>query len=174
VHHARAGVAPRAAETRNHHNCLRQHEWRSSAPLVPRRAAEQVQHGQGSHTRQYGRSNPTAPDKQGNNEDSPTTARCYAQDKTRHDQTLSPEGGSSFWGRFHTQGVGRSQQATPGPPEIPAGSPRLHRLFSLLRKRDQVKDPRKNWGLSDTCQLELVAISSLSKAKCFKITTLNT
>jgi hypothetical protein len=31
-----------------------------------------------------------------------------------------------------------------------------------------VKDPRKNWGLSGTCQLELV-ISSLPKAECFKV-----
>jgi hypothetical protein len=74
----------------------------------------------------------------------------------------------------------------PGSGEVPAGSPRAigdpssrqpqgnpHRLFSLLRKRDQVKDPRKNWGPSDTRQLELV-ISSLSKAECCKITTLNT
>jgi hypothetical protein len=73
----------------------------------------------------------------------------------------------------------------PGGGEVPAGSPSAigdpsrqpqghpHRLFSLLRERDQVKDPRKNWGLSDTCQLELV-ISSLSKAKCFKITALST
>jgi hypothetical protein len=71
----------------------------------------------------------------------------------------------------------RPQQAAPKPSETPAaGSPRAdpHRLFSLLRKRDQEEDSRKNWGLSDTCQLELV-ISSLSKAECFyKITTLNT
>jgi hypothetical protein len=60
--------------------------------------------------------------------DSPTTARCYARDKIRHDQTPNPEGGSSFWGRFHTQGVGRSQQAATGPSEIPAGSPRAIRI----------------------------------------------
>jgi hypothetical protein len=34
-----------------------------------------------------------------------------------------------------------------------------------------MKDPRKSWGLSDTCHREPVN-SSLSKAKCFNITTL--
>jgi hypothetical protein len=84
-----------------------------------------------------------------------------------------------------TAARGHSSLPHPGGGEVPAGSPRAiedpsrqpqgnpHRLFSLLRKRDQVKDPRKNWGLSDTCQLEPV-ISSLSKAECFKITALNT
>jgi hypothetical protein len=71
------------------------------------------------------------------------TARCYARDKTRHDQTPSPEGGSSFWGRFHTQGVGRSQQAAPGPSEIPAGSPRAIRIsfsrFSGKRSSERLQ-----------------------------------
>ena len=35
------------------------------------------------------------------NEENSQIARCYARDKTRHGQTPSPEGGSSFWGRFH-------------------------------------------------------------------------
>jgi hypothetical protein len=46
----------------------------------------------------------------------------------------------------------------------------LHRLFAS-QERDQMKDPRKSWGLSDTCHREPVN-SSLSKAKCFNITTL--
>jgi hypothetical protein len=60
----------------------------------------------------------------------------------------------------------------PGGREIPAGSPRAIGIASLLLRKDQMKDPRKSWGpLSDTCHRELVN-SSLSKAKCFNITTL--
>jgi hypothetical protein len=42
---------------------------------------------------------------------------------------------------------------------------------STSQKEEQVKDPRKLWGLSSTCPREQEN-SSLSKAKCFNITTL--
>jgi hypothetical protein len=68
-------------------------------------------------------------------------------------------------GAFHTQGVGIDQGY---PSRQPQGH--LHRLFAS-QERDQMRDPRKSWGLSDMCHRELVN-SSLSKAKCFNITTL--
>jgi hypothetical protein len=55
---------------------------------------------------------------------------------------------------------------------VPSRQPQghLHRLFAS-QEGDQMKDPRKSWGISDTSQREPVN-SSLSKAKCFKITAL--
>jgi hypothetical protein len=81
----------------------------------------------------------------------PATARAVCKEKGSHDEIRDS----------HTQGAGRSQQAAPG---------HLHRLFAS-QERDQMKDPRKRWGLSDTCHREPVD-SSLSKAKCFNTTAL--
>jgi hypothetical protein len=60
-------------------------------------------------------------------------------------------------------GVASTPRGWGDPSRQPQGH--LHRLFAS-RERDQMKDPRKSWGLSDTCHRELVN-SSLSKAKCF-------
>jgi hypothetical protein len=52
------------------------------------------------------------------------------------------------------------------------GSPRaICTASSTYQKEDQMKDPRKLWGLSNACPREQ-GNSSLSKAKCFDITTL--
>jgi hypothetical protein len=56
--------------------------------------------------------------------------------------------------------------------EILGGSPRAICIASSTsQKEEQMKDPRKLWGLSNTCLREQEN-SSLSKAKCFNTTTL--
>jgi hypothetical protein len=65
-------------------------------------------------------------------------------------------------------GVASTPRGWGDPSRQPLGH--LHRLFAS-QERDQMKDPRKSWGLSDTCHREL-GNSSLSKAKCFDITAL--
>jgi hypothetical protein len=135
VHHARARVAPRGAETRHHHDCLRQHAWCSSAPLVstgvPRSRNKMNRY------RIRGSMGAVIPLPQLRQQRKLANNREVL--RTRQDQTrpnTEPGRGSFFLGSLPRPGGGEVPAGSPSaigdPSRQPQGNP--HRLFSLLRK----------------------------------------